>query len=193
LLIALLYFVRWVFKQRDDISLSRALLSSAAPGELPAYLSESFAAMFIDADSNGDGKISTIELMHVLKRRAKGTKLNGNSHAIFTLKKLLEDQADHGDIGVKEWSTGLHAAIVGDPNGAVALWILKELQDEAAGLSAHTHASRHKDPSIVPATTSHTRDGALRAAARWVGRGRGARGGPCVILKALLVPVYSYV
>jgi hypothetical protein len=114
LLIALLYFVRWVFKQRDDISLSRALLSSAAPGELPAYLSESFAAMFIDADSNGDGKISTIELMHVLKRRAKGTKLNGNSHAIFTLKKLLEDQADHGDIGVKEWSTGLHAAIVGD-------------------------------------------------------------------------------
>ena len=37
---------------------------------------------------------------------------------------------------------------MGDPNGAVAQWILKELQDEAAGLSAHAHASRHKDPSF---------------------------------------------
>ena len=114
--------------------------------------------MFIDADNNGDGKISTIELMHVLKRRAKGTKLNGNSHAIFTLKKLLEDQADHGDIGVKEWSTGLHAAIVGDPNGAITQWILKELQDEAAGWSAHEHEGRpYYSHSRRPQDTSWVR------------------------------------
>ena len=105
-----------------------------------------FATIFADGDRDGDGQISTIELMHVLQRRAKGTTLDGNSHAIFTLQKLLAEQASHGDIGLKEWSSGLHAAIVGDPNGAVAQWVLKELQDKAAGLSGHAHASR---PQVV--------------------------------------------
>ena len=151
-------FVRWVFKKRDDISLSRGLLGGAAPGDLPTYLSEKFATIFADADSNGDGLISTIELMHVLKRRATGTSLDGNSLAIFALKKILAQQADHGEIRVGEWSSGLHAAIVGDPNGAVAQWILKELQDEAAGWLVHEHEGRpYYAHSSRPGETSWVR------------------------------------
>ena len=155
---------------------------------LPTYLSEMFATLFafakkarpksssskkkrpnssssrssiaaiIEKRSDLSTTLSTLELMHLLKRRATGTTLSGNSHAIFTLKKLLAQQADHGEIGVKEWSSGLHAAIVGDPNGAVAQWILKELQDEAAGWSAHkdlegrpyySHSSRPGETSWV--------------------------------------------
>jgi len=180
-------FVRWVFTARDDISLARALLGDSASGDghLPTYLSEMFATLFASAknkttkkkkktkrtDSSSssrrsivaiadkcDGRLSTLELMHLLKRRATGTTLSGNSHAIFTLKKLLAQQADHGEIGVKEWSSGLHAAIVGDPNGAVAQWILKELQDEAAGWSAHDHDGRpYYSHSSRPGETSWMR------------------------------------
>tara|TARA_B110000208_G_scaffold49326_1_gene65158 strand:+ start:1408 stop:4332 length:2925 start_codon:yes stop_codon:yes gene_type:complete len=151
-------FVRWVFKKRDDISLSRGLLGGAAPGDLPTYLLDMFDILFKDADSNGDGIISTIELTHVLQRRAKGTMLDGNSLAIFKLKKLLAQQSEHGEIRMKEWHSGLHAAIVGDPNGAITQWILKELQDEAAGWSAHEHEGRpYYSHSRRPQDTSWVR------------------------------------
>jgi hypothetical protein len=141
-------FVKFVFKPRDHVSLAHALLGGvvsgsgggrSSPDALPLYLEEMFTAIFADGDRSGDGLLSTIELMHLLQRRAQGTVLDGNSHAMFTLQELCEKQAAHGEIGVKEFSSGLHAAVVGDPNGAVAQWILKELQDEAAGWTAHVH------------------------------------------------------
>jgi len=120
--------------------------------EVAPDLSEVLAFVFADADSNGDGKISTTELMRVLKRRAKGTTLGGNAHeghhvqrGIFALKKLLMDQADNGEIGLEEWSSGLHAAIASDPKGAVAQWVLKELQEAADGANREeeTRAATH--------------------------------------------------
>ena len=116
-----------------------------------------FAFLFADGDSNHDGRLSTIEFMHLLQRRAKGTALDGNSHAIFTLQQLLEKQAAHGEIEVKEFTSGLHAAVVGDPNGAVAQWILKELQDEAAGWTAHVHSA---DDGTHATYYSHSKRGA---------------------------------
>ena len=105
------------------------LSSSSAATHVPSYLRELFDMIFLDADTDGDGCLSTIELMHVLQRRAKvqyytpeffsstffsffrfilllniclslflfkDTALNGNSHAIFTLRTILSEQADHG-------------------------------------------------------------------------------------------------
>ena len=60
----------------------------AAP--CPSYLTELLSGIFAEADTDGDGTLSTMELMRVLKRRAAHTGLNGDSHAVFSLKAHME-------------------------------------------------------------------------------------------------------
>ena len=43
-----------------------------------------------------------------------------------------EENGEHGAIGPVEFASGLTKALLQDPNGHVAQWILVELQDEAA-------------------------------------------------------------
>ena len=149
-------FVRWVFKKRDDISLAHGLLGAegtVAGAASPTYLRKLFAMLFVAGDRNGDGLLSTIELMHMMQTRAQGTVLDGNSEAIFKLQRALEEQADGagGEIGMNEFNTGLHKEIIAKPNGAVAQWILKEAQDDAALWTRHTHEKK--------TYYSHPRDG----------------------------------
>ena len=136
-------FVRWVFKKRDGISLAQGLLGAegaaagadGAEAAPPPYLRKLFAMLFVAGDRNNDGKLSTIEIMHMMQTRAKGTVLDGNSQAIFKLQRALEEQAAHdegSEIGTKEFESGLYKVLLAEPNGAVAQWILKEAQDDAA-------------------------------------------------------------
>ena len=76
--------------------------------------------------------LKTIELMHMFQKRARGTELDGNSHAIFSVRSLLAEQAAHGEIRRDEFAQGLVAAVLRAPNSAVAGWILTELMEEAA-------------------------------------------------------------
>ena len=120
---------------------------------IPPFMLEVMLEIYADADTDGDGSLSTIELMRVLKKRAKHTGLNGDAHAIFSLKMLLAQQAsrsrrsesadlqlssteidedEHGEIGQDEFARGLVIAIEKDPNGHVAQWIVKELKDAGA-------------------------------------------------------------
>lgn len=169
-------FVRWKFKARDDATLADALLGSVvargrawtgcggggrrsatsdfghdgkkARPPMPTYMMTMFDEIFTDADTNISGSLSTIQLMNMLKRRAKvgvfryllsvvsfslshtyasdsrhqqGTALDGNAQKIFALRTLLAAQAEHGDIGREEFATGLFKAISREPNGAPLL------------------------------------------------------------------------
>ena len=162
--------VRWAWTPRTDIPLGEALFKNTLEeGDdavmIPPYLIDLFGKIFKIADRNCSGILSTVELTLMLQKRAKGTALDGDSHAIFSLKTLLAQQAslsqkdrvlgrlpsmkskidltaveaneDHGEIGIREFARGMMKAVVLKPNGAVAEWILKELQDEAAEWVTH--------------------------------------------------------
>ena len=146
--------------KRDDISLAGALINEAAVDALagsqraaavtaliPPFLAELYADLFAITNRSGSGPISTIELTTMLRTRAKDTGLNGDAAAIFTLKTLLatqgaEDSGEHGAIGPAEFASGLTQALLQDPNGHVAQWILLELQEEAARWSAFEHDAK---------------------------------------------------
>jgi hypothetical protein len=83
--------------------------------------------------------LTKVELMMMLRRRAKGAALDGDAHAIFTLNTMLAKQAahkhhgassvnllahsaggEHGEIGVREFARGLMKAVLLSPNGPVA-------------------------------------------------------------------------
>jgi hypothetical protein len=146
---------------------------SGGVAAIPPYLMDVFKKLFVFADRDGDGSLTTMELTILLQKRAKGTALEGDMHAIFTLKTLLAQQArkkngtgkkrqssviagrqslvdlrahgsheDHGEIGVREFARGITKAVVLKPNGNVAEWILKELQEEANEWSEHVHEGR---------------------------------------------------
>lgn len=98
---------------------------------IPPYVRELCDALFAMSDVSGSGQLTTIDLTRLLAKRAKGTVLEGNAHAIFALRTLLASQASHGEIRGEEFATGLWKSIEADPNGAVAQWILLELMEEA--------------------------------------------------------------
>ena len=134
-------YVRWKYTPRDGTTLADALLNGVDSNDgddAPLYLDTLFKSLFQKADRDHDGALTTIELMHMLQARAKGTALNGDAHAIFSLRTLMEESAMEGSegggeavISSREFGTGLIEAVRRDPDGAVARWILKELQDEA--------------------------------------------------------------
>ena len=151
---------RRVWTPRPDVSLASVLLASCSSADgssastmIPPFMLEVILEIYADADTNGDGSLSTIELMRVLKKRAKHTGLNGDAHAMLSLKMLLAQQAsrnrrsesadvqlssaaidedEHGEIGPDEFARGLVIAIEKTPNGQVAQWIVKELKDAGA-------------------------------------------------------------
>jgi hypothetical protein len=154
-------FVRWKFTPRDDTTLADALLGSAGATRfggarrqgyrdgVPAYLVELFDAIFEDADKSGSGTLSTLDFMFMLQKRAKGTALDGNAHAIFKLKQLLASQSEDsagrrdssglGKIGKIEFTRGLFAAMRNDPNGACGQWLLLEMMDAVDLWEEHEH------------------------------------------------------
>jgi hypothetical protein len=71
-----------------------------------------------------------------------------------TLPRLVSTTlTDHGKIGTREFAHGLMKAVVLKPNGSVAEWILKELQDEAA------EWTEHSQPETQRIFFSHETDG----------------------------------
>ena len=132
-------FVKWKWMQRADTTLADGLIGrhldegEATDANMPLYLRELFAAIFVDADRACTGRLSTLQLLQVLKRRARGTALDGDSHSIFALRTLLAEQAaENESITPNAFEIGLFKAIVRDGDGHVAQWILNELMDEAA-------------------------------------------------------------
>ena len=136
----------WTWPEEiNDVTLAAALIdlssegSCSAEGEAPEHLHNVFTMLFEVTDRNQDGSLSTIELMNVLKKRAKGTALDGNSHAVFTLKDQLHEIAedDHA-ISKFTWEKGIMATMRKDENGAVTQWVLRELQNLACDWTTQT-------------------------------------------------------
>ena len=131
-------FVRWKARAKTkqstpvgDLLLGDGHVAAACPN----YLSQLMESIFKVADTDGDGSLTTIELSRMLRARAKGTALDGDAHAIFSLNAIFREKAlasESDDIGPREFCAGILQAISDKPNGHVAEWILKEVCDEAA-------------------------------------------------------------
>jgi hypothetical protein len=177
--------VKWTRKVRRDVSLVESLFKQKIDTDaerhhsssvnlknhvaIPPFMIDLFNQIFEASDRDGDGSLSTMDLMFMLKTRAKGTPLEGDAHAIFSLKTLLAQQAasksstpgssssssahvdmdmihdagdEHGEIGPPEFAKGLTKSLILKPNGHIAEWILQELQVEAAQWSTRQHEGR---------------------------------------------------
>ena len=66
--------------------------AAAEPLLCPPLLKYLFSELFVAADLDMDGTLSTIELTNILRRRAGGTDLEGNASAMFKLRTLLASQ-----------------------------------------------------------------------------------------------------
>jgi hypothetical protein len=181
---------RRVWTPRPDASLATVLLASSSSADgisaatmIPPFMLEVMLEIYADADTDGDGSLSTIELMRVLKKRAKHTGLNGDAHAIFSLKMLLAQQAsrsrrcesadlqlssaeidvdEDGEIGPDEFARGLVIAIEKDPNGHVAQWIVKELKDAGAKWKTKVSIVREGDQEEEAVIYTHRSHGSTR-------------------------------
>jgi hypothetical protein len=181
---------RRVWTPRPNASLATVLLASCSSADgssasttIPPFMLEVMLEIYADADTDGDGSLSTIELMRVLKKRAKHTGLNGDAHAIFSLKMLLAQQAsrsrqsesadlqlssaatdedEHGEIGPDEFARGLVIAIEKDPNGHVAQWIVKELKDAGAMWKTKVSIVREGDTEEEVVIYTHRSHGSTR-------------------------------
>ena len=94
------------------------------------HLQKLFQRIFAQADSEKEGSLSQVSLMNLLKKRAKKTPLEGNPAEMFNLRTLIEKQDAHGVMTLAAFEAGLREAIVVEPKGAVAQWIVKELQGQ---------------------------------------------------------------
>ena len=147
-------YKRRAFVRCEDVSLAHGLFgdtasdavilrkdsAASADVDIPQYLCDIFASLFTKADTNSDGCLSSHAFIFMVQRRAKGTVLDGNSLAIFQLKEKLV--GDGETVGKAEFERGMYDVICAEPNGAVAQWILKEAQDEAACWSSHLSGDR---------------------------------------------------
>ena len=69
--------------------------------------------------------------MHMFQTRAKGTALARDSHAMLTLQSSCSKFSHGTSVTQSDFSKGLTAALRASPDGPVAQWILRELQDLA--------------------------------------------------------------
>ena len=95
------------------------------------HVKDLFHEIFNATDVNGDGTLSRMELMNMLKKRAKGTPLGGNPGEMFDLIGRLAEYGNDGEIAASGFVVGMRAELAKDQSGAIGLWIQKELKDLA--------------------------------------------------------------
>ena len=153
-------FVKWAWRKRPGVSLAEMLFTAhfeagnCGPDETPQHLQDLFSTIFASADTNNDGLLSTLELIRMLGVRAKET-FKGDSHAIFKLKTQLQKAGggdEHADLTVELFATGLMEVAGETPDGAVAQWLLAELQAEASSWSV-AYDAEHESEYYVHDTT----------------------------------------
>tara|TARA_B110000211_G_scaffold198632_1_gene228606 strand:- start:8 stop:472 length:465 start_codon:yes stop_codon:yes gene_type:complete len=69
--------------------------------------------------------------MHMFQKRAKGTALARNSHAMLTLQSRCSKYSHGTSVTPSDFNKGVTEALRASPDGPVAQWILRELQDLA--------------------------------------------------------------
>ena len=131
--------VRWAWTPRTGRTLAECLFNrtiddtrkgsggttSLAIPIPPPHLQELFDKLFTMADVSRDGELDTLELMKLFRKRAKDTPLEGDMHAIFSLKSLIAKEGgdktgEHGAITAAVFARGMMKAVTKKPNGHVA-------------------------------------------------------------------------
>ena len=69
--------------------------------------------------------------MHMFQKRAKGTALARDSHAMLTLQSSCSKFSHGTSVTLSDFSKGVTEALRASPDGPIAQWILRELQDLA--------------------------------------------------------------
>ena len=107
-----------------------------------AAVSSLLCRIFEEADADGGGDLSTSEIMLMLGRRAKGTKLAGNMKEMLALRSSLtaHSKMDGGNINKEDFVAGMQSVLGEEPNGSAAKWMSKEL--------------RALSPFVMPTTTT---------------------------------------
>jgi hypothetical protein len=165
--------VRWKWKPQVAITLTESLLGDGTAGSsaaVPPFFSEICRSLFTAADRNRDGDLSVIEIVFFLKERAKGTALSRDSVAVFKFKSRMARQSAHGKITIREWELGIVEEMWANEDGAVAQWLLRELQDLASEWVAHAtedatfyvHATQGKTWTKPPLVAAVERVAGLR-------------------------------
>ena len=72
-----------------------------------------------------------MKFMHMFQKRAKGTALANDSHAMMTLQSSCSKFSHGTSVTQSDFNKGLTDALRASPDGPVAQWILQELQDLA--------------------------------------------------------------
>ena len=120
------YVAHWAKRKSTAPTLAAALYGGGSAAEEVAVkekIESEILRMF--------GNLSTLSVqqtLKILRTRAKGTDLEGN---LMLQMKVVEEATDdeHGSrVTVAAFTSALHALIARDPNGAVAQWLLQELQ-----------------------------------------------------------------
>ena len=153
--------VRFKWNPRVEVSLAGALLNhGVGEAEVPPYLSEVCRRIFLQSDRTQKMYLSVLDINFMLKTRARITKPD----SIYKFNAALARAAgDDGRCTESVFESGVVNAIHEDANGAVAQWLLKEIQKFAAqwrkvdavdGAAFYTHptlGTACTTPSIVAA------------------------------------------
>ena len=95
----------------------------------------------------GATSLSVPQLLKLMRTRAKGTDLGTNMHTQLTLVQASTTD-DHGSQATPEsFGAALHAAIKTNPDGAVAVWLLDELEEGEDSASSSSLSSSSSSSS----------------------------------------------
>ena len=115
-----------------------------------------FQRIFKQADATKSGVLTSVQLTNVLSKRARGTALDGNSVAMFTLCEQIKNEDANNQLTQAAFEAGLKKAIVNRPTGAVAQWISREITDSKPTASKRVQRALRKSSKMTAATMSRT-------------------------------------
>lgn len=130
------YIARWAKRRSSALTLAAALYgggSAAEEREVMVKIETEILRMF-----GNKSTLSVPQTLKLLRTRATGTDLEGN---LMLQMKVVEAATDdeHGTtVTIAAFNAALHASIAIEPNGAVAQWLIEELEaaEEAAVAAA---------------------------------------------------------
>lgn len=138
-------YVTW--KARRSVAPSLAAALYGLRGNSDADDRRARLDLHIKSMFGGATSLSVPQLLKLMRTRAKGTDLGTNMHTQLTLVQASTTD-DHGSQATPEsFGAALHAAIKTNPDGAVAVWLLDELEEGEDSASSSSLSSSSSSSS----------------------------------------------
>ena len=115
-------FVRWRKRRPEGISIGEFLFNNSTETD------DMLERIFEEHCSGAHGMLGVSTFARMIAKRAVGTGLAGNLHAIFTLRTAIAESSDER-IDSASFAKAIRSIIERSPNGPAAKWILMEYRD----------------------------------------------------------------